>query len=175
MNTIIDKLEIENSVDELLLILDKDIEHLEDNISRLDQLRSSVVKQDNDSLTKLLATIQSESKIYHSNELKRLVLRKKLAAVFNCDPKEITLSRLGTHLTTHNHVEITKRKSRLQELIHLLKKEYSSTQFLLADCARFNRLLLKNIFQTGQSENLTYKPTGAAERQRDTVFMNLQI
>ncbi len=175
MNTKTLKFEIDNSVDELLRVLDKDIEHLEDNISRLDQLRSLVVKQDNDSLTQLLTTIQSESKTYHSNELKRLVLRRKLATAFNCDPKEISLSRLGTHLTDHNNAEITKRKSRLQELVHLLKKEYSSTQFLLADCARFNRLLLKSLFRTGPSENLTYKPTGTAERQTDTVFMNLQF
>ena len=175
MNTEISEREIEDCVDQLLVVLDKDMEYLEDNISRLNELRSLVVKQDCDALNQLLRNIQSETKTYHQNELKRQILRKKLAAVFNCSPEKITLTRLETSLTNSKSTEVTKRKTRLQELTRLLKKEYAGTQFLLVDCTRFNRLLLKSIFDAGQSENIMYKPTGTTERQTDTVFMNLQF
>ena len=175
MNTEIPGLEIEDCVDQLLVVLDKDIEYLEDNISRLNELRGLVVKQDCDALNQLLRNIQSETKTYRQNELKRQILRKKLAAVLNCGPEEITLTRLGSRLTGSKNNDVSKRKTRLQELTRLLKKEYAGTQFLLVDCARFNRFLLKRIFDAGRSENLTYKPTGTTEQQTDTVFMNLEF
>ena len=54
MKTEIHKLEIEDCVSQLLTVLDKDIEYLEDNLTRLDNLRRLVIKQDNDLLGRLL-------------------------------------------------------------------------------------------------------------------------
>lgn len=168
-------IEIEDCVNQLLTVLDHDIDYLEANIARLNELRALVVKQDSQSLSTLLAAIQSAAKRYQGNELKRQMLRVRLAALLSCSPKEITLTRMETHVTNGRNADIASRKNRLQALTGLLKKEYLGVQMLLADCARFNRLLLKIIFETGRSETITYKPTGAAQRQTDTVFMNLQF
>jgi hypothetical protein len=168
-------LEIEEIIDQLIVILDRDIRHLEDNIAILDQLRRLVVKQDNAALSQLLESIQSETKNYRENELKRQALRKELAVMFGCSIEQTTLSRIEGHLAQEKRIEIVKRKSKLRTLAGLLKKEYLSTQMLLADCARFNRMLLKNIFEAGRPESITYSPRGAAQRQADMVFMNLQF
>jgi hypothetical protein len=168
-------LEIEEIIDQLIVILDRDIRHLEDNIATLDQLRRLVVKQDNTALSQLLGSLQSQAKNYRENELTRQTLRSELAFMFGCSVEQITLSRIEEQLAQEKRTEIIKRKSKLRILAGLLKKEYLSTQMLLADCARFNCMLLKSIFEAGRPESTTYSPRGAAQRQADTVFMNLQF
>lgn len=175
MKTQTTEFEIEKYIDRLLAILDKDVEHLENNISKLNELRSLVVKQDNDALTGLLENIRTESMAYRDNERNRQMVQCKLADLFDCPLEQLTLSRLEKELPLQRKSEIVVRKNKLRMLAGMLKKEHLSTQMLLADCARFNRLLLKRIFETGRSQNIMYKPTGTTERSTDNVFMNLQL
>lgn len=167
--------QLETCVEQLLAVLDNDIAYVEANIARLNDLRSLVIKQDVDAMNRLLANIRTESTSHENNEFKRQTLRKKLAAMCGCPLEEITLTRIETLLPYSKNSGITQRKTKLQALTGTLKREFISTQTLLADCARFNRMLLKSIFEIGQTENLTYKKTGAAYRQADTVFMNVQF
>ena len=175
MKTELTERRIEECAEQLLAVLDKDIEYLEDNIAQLNELRRLVVRQDTDSLGQLLAALQAGSKTYQDNISKRQMLRKKLAVMMNCSFEETTLTRIEAQLNDGKNRDVAKRKSRLRTLTARLQKEYVSTRRLLADCARFNRLLLKSIFETGQSDNITYNSTGARQRQTDTVFMNLEF
>lgn len=168
-------LEIEEIADQLLVVLDRDIRHLEDTFTKLDQLRRLLVKRDNHALNQLLGNIQSQANEYRENESTRGILREKLALMFGCRIEHVTLSRIENNLTQEKKTELVKRQNKLRTLTGLLKKEYRTTQLLLSDCARFNRMLLKTIFETGQSKTITYKPTGNTERQTDTVFMNVQF
>ena len=52
-------IEIEDAVDKLLAVLDEDIRHIRKSLSRLDDLRHSVIKRDDASLHKLLEDAQS--------------------------------------------------------------------------------------------------------------------
>ena len=58
-----------DKVDELLIILDKDAQHIQESLSRLNELRGLVIKRDDAALGKLLGSIQSESNSYRSQEL----------------------------------------------------------------------------------------------------------
>ena len=167
-------IEIEDRVDELLAVLDRDIQHMQESLSKLDELRSSVVKRDDATLGKLLESIQSESDNYKNNELKRQSIRKDLAAVLNCSPGQVTLSRLEAELTGTKKAQVGERKTILRSLAEELKKEHLSTAMLLSDCARFNKLLLKSIFELGRTATITYDSNGATRRQTDTAFVNLQ-
>jgi hypothetical protein len=167
--------EIEDKVNQLLAVLDKDIRHIEDTLSRLNELRSFVVKRDDASLQKLFESIQSESNSYKENESKRRLLRQELATALNCDFKQMTLSGLETELTGEKKTEVTQRKIKLKTLAAKLKKEYSSTVMLLSDCARFNSMLLKSVLELGQAGTITYNPRGFAERGANSAFMNLQF
>ena len=48
-----------DKVDELLAVLDKDIEHIQRSLSRLNELRRLVIKRDDTALGKLLESIQA--------------------------------------------------------------------------------------------------------------------
>ena len=167
--------EIEDKVDELLAVLDKDIEHIQQNISYLNELRSLVIKRDGVALSKLLERIQSETNSYKDHQLKRRSIRKKLASIFDCDFEQMTLSKLETNLPEEKKAQVTIRKTKLKTLVKELKKEHISTALLLSECARFNNLLLKSIFRLGESGTVTYNSSGTTKRQNDTAFVNLRF
>ena len=65
-----------DKIDELLAVLDEDIEHIQDNLSRLNELRSLLIKPSNESLDRLLENIRADSDSYAANELKRQSIRR---------------------------------------------------------------------------------------------------
>ena len=142
-----------DKVDELLAVLDKDIEHIQRSLSRLNELRRLVIKRDDTALGKLLESIQAESDSYRSHELKRQSARKELAIAFGCSLKQMTLSRLEG----------------------VLSGEHLGTALLLSECARFNNVLLKTILDLGKTETVHYNCNGATSRQTETAFVNLQF
>jgi len=66
-------------------------------------------------------------------------------------------------------------QTELKALTGELKKEHLRTALLLSECARFNSLLLRSIFDLGQTGAVYYNSNGATKRQMDTAFMNLQF
>ncbi len=168
-------IEIEDKIDQLLLVLDKDIQHIVENLSKLNDLRGLVVKRDDVSLHELLESIKSESNSYKENELKRQSLREELATVLDCSLEQMTLSRLETELSGEKKAEVAQKKTKLQTLAQKLKKEHLSTMMLLSDCARFNSVLLKGVLEFGQAGTITYNPKGFAKHQASSTFVNLQF
>ena len=168
-------IEIEDKVNQLLTVLDRDIQHIMENLSKLNDLRGLVVKRDDISLHKLLERIKSESNSYKENELKRQSLREELAIAANCSLKQMTLSRLEAELSGEKKAEVAERRTKLQTLAEKLKKEHLSTTMLLSDCARFNSVLLKSVLEFGQAGTITYNPKGFTDRQANSAFVNLQF
>jgi hypothetical protein len=166
---------IEDKIGELLVILDRDIQHIEGCLLLLNELRSLVIKRDDASLGKLLEGIQAESNSYKSHELKRQSIRKELAIAFGCEVEQMTLSRLEAVLPVGEKAEVTERKVKLKSLTEQLKKEHLSTVMLLSDCARFNSLLLRGIFDLGKTGMVYYNSNGAAKRQTDRAFVNMEF
>lgn len=166
---------IEDKVDELLDCLDKDSRHIEQSLSQLNELRRLVIKRDESALSRLLENIQTESDSYKSHELKRQSIRKELAHDLDCSFEQITLSSLESTLPEAKKAQVTQIKAKLKLLIEELKKEHLSTALLLSECARFNNLLLKSIFDLGKIGVVYYNSNGAARRQTDMAFVNLQF
>jgi len=171
----IEEVEIEGKVNELLAVLDKDIQHLQQSVSCLNELRSLTIKHDDSALSKLLERIQSESGSYRNHELKRQSIRRELAVALGCDLKEMTLSMLGDNLPEEQKARVTTTKTKLNELVKELRKEYISTSFLLSECARFNKVLLKSVFGLRESGVVTYTNNGAAKQQTNTMFVNMRF
>ncbi len=167
--------EIEDKVDELLACLDKDSQHLQESLSQLNKLRSFVIKRDDSGLGQLLKIIQVESNSYKHHESKRQTIRKELANALGCNTEQMTLSGLEANLPKEKKAQVTKKKAKLMSLIKELKKEYLSTALLLSDCARFNNLLLKSIFDLGKTGAVYYNSNGATKQQTDLAFVNLQF
>ncbi len=167
--------EIKDKVDKLLTCLDKDSQHIQESLSQLNKLRSYVIKRDDSGLSKLLKTIQSETSSYRKQESKRQTLRKELANALGFDTEQMTLSALEALLPKGKKDQIIKKKAKLMSLIKELKKEHLSTILLLSECARFNNLLLKSIFDLGKTGAVYYNSNGATKQQTDMAFVNLHL
>jgi len=167
--------EIEDKINELLVVLDKDIQHIQDSLSRLNELRSLVIKRNDADLGKLLESIQTESDGYRSHELKRQSIRKELANALDCNFEQVTLSGLEAVLPEEQKVQVATRKVQLRALTEELKKEHLSTVMLVSDCARFNRQLLKSVFDIGKMGVVYYNSKGSAKRGMTEAFVNLQF
>ncbi|UCF43630.1 MAG: flagellar export chaperone FlgN [Planctomycetota bacterium] len=168
-------IEIGAKLNELLHCLDKDIEQLRGSLSLLNELRSLVIKRDEDSLGRLLESIQTESDTHKGQELKRYAIRKELALALGCGSEQVTLSKLEAVLPEEEKAQVAERKAQLKALINKLKKEHLSTALLLSECARFNRLLLKSILNFGSTGTVYYDSDGSTKQQSDTAFVNLQL
>jgi hypothetical protein len=167
--------EIEDKVDELLHVLDMDIQHIEENLSRLNELRSLVIKRNEADLKRLLESIRAESDSRRKHELERTRLRKELANALNCNLKDMTLSKLETILSGEKGIELAAKKAELKALAGRLKREHLSTTMLLSDCARFNRQLLKCIFDLGKMGIVYYDSKGSTKRGTTEAFVNMQF
>lgn len=166
---------IENNVDELLAVLDEDIRHIHDSLLQLNELRSAVIKRDDAALNRLLGTARAKAGSYAANESKRQILRKDLANALGCNVEQMTLTRLESRLPIEKKAQIANKKAELRRLTDELKKEHLSTSILLSECARFNSLLLRSIFDLGKTRTVTYRANGAANRQMDGTFVNLRF
>jgi hypothetical protein len=149
--------------------------HIRQCLDHLNELRSLVIKRDDAALQALLEKIRAEADAYIANELRRQTLRKELAAMLGCEFQQVTLSRLETELPTDTRPRITQRKTQLKALTRQLRKEHAATSLLLSECARFNSMLLKNIFNIGKTQTLAYNCCGKTTLQADTGMMNLRF
>jgi hypothetical protein len=166
---------IEDKVDQLLVCLDRDARHIQESLQQLNEMRRLVIKRDEAALGKLLENIQGASDCYRDHELNRKSIRKDLADRLGYNVEQITLSALEPCLPEAKKDRVTQMKAKLRSLSAELKKEYLSTALLLSECARFNNMLLKGIFDLGKTESIHYKPNGETRRHIDTAFVNLQI
>ena len=166
---------IEDKVDQLLVYLDRDARHIQESLQQLNEMRRLVIKRDEAALGRLLENIQGASDCYKDYELNRKSIRKELADRLGCNVEQITLSALESCLPEAKKDRVTQMKAKLRSLTAELKKEYLSTALLLSECARFNNMLLKGIFDLGKTESIHYKSNGETRRHIDTAFVNLQI
>ncbi len=167
--------EIEKKVDELLTCLELDIRHIEETLLRLNELRSFVIKRDDAALGRLLENIRAGSESYRNNESRRQSIRKELADALDCEPKQMTLSVLESHLPESKCRLVGETKDKLRSLTFELRKEHLSTALLLSECARFNNALLRSIFEIGKTGVVCYNSNGSTMRQIDTALVDMKF
>jgi hypothetical protein len=160
-------IEIENMAGEMLECLDVDIEHFRENLARLNEMRGLVIKRDDAALQALLDDIHLESESYKENESRRQMIRKKIADSLECGIEKITLSLLETTLSEPKRRQVCEKRTQLKSLVNDFKKEYSSTIVLVSECARFNKMMIKSIFNHGKTNPMYYGANGAVREQKD--------
>jgi hypothetical protein len=183
-------------VERLMVVLDKDIQHIQDSLSTLEQLRSLLIKRDDAAMDKLLENIRADLDSYAANDLERRLVRKELASVLGFSIEQMTLSKLEAVLTGDERIQVADKKRKLTALISELRKEYLSTALLLSECARFNNLLFRSILDLGKVgqpkgldkisrkgwpspkstfSGLIYSSDGSAKRQTDMNLVSLKF
>ena len=169
-------LEIERKVDKLLECLDKDVQQIRQNISYLNEMRSLIIKRDDAALDKLLQSVQEISEVYKDNETDRQSIRKELADLLSCSIEQITLSKVEENLPETSRKRVIETRENLRSLIEVLRREYSSTVMLVSECARFNKLLLRSIFDLGKTGTFSYDARGTTRRQDgEAALMNVKF
>jgi hypothetical protein len=166
---------IEDKVDQLLVCLDKDVRHMQESLLKLNEMRRFLIKRDEAALGELLESIQADADSYREHELNRKSILKELADCLGCSFEQVTLSALQAIFPEEKNDQLTRIKENLRSLAAELKKEYLNTTLLLSECARFNNMLLKGIFDLGKSDLVHYNSNGVTRRQIETAFVNLQI
>lgn len=157
----------------LLEVLDEDIRHLESTLSRLNALRSLLIKREDAALQRLLEEVRGQADAYQANERRREQLRQELAADLGCAASALTLSTLADAWAGHAvGVALAERQARLRSLTAQLKREHALTVLLIRDCIRFNRSLL-HVFLGSGGGGTTYGATGAAKHEINGTLMSM--
>ncbi len=168
-------IELENKLDELLAHLECDVEYMQNCLLYLDELKKLVIKRDEAALRGLLEVIQAELAGHKKHEQNRQLARKNIAEALGCSNTEITLTALLKFLPQDKYTRLVDIREKLKSRIERLKAEYASTAMLVAECSRFNSLVLKSIFAQGKTGGTYYNANGAANRQSESAFVNLKL
>lgn len=174
---------IESRIAALLEVLEADARHLASALSRLDLLRSLLIRRENAGLERLLGDIHQQADAYRAIEQKRQQLRRELALELGCTEGELTLSRLREELTRHACSEaerrlaaaVADRQARLRSLAAQVRREHSLTALLLQEAARFNQSLWRVFLGSAGRGCTTYSPTGTACRDAGAALMSMQF
>jgi hypothetical protein len=166
---------METEIAALLDVLDADIWHIESTLSRLDTLRSLVIKREDAALERLLDEIRQQADAYKSNERKREQIKRVLAAGLGWKEGDLTLSKLRGELAGQARAAVADRHTRLRTLTIRLKREHMLTVLLIRDCARFNRSLLQAFLGSCGRGGTTYTPSGAAKKQPGASLVSMKL
>jgi hypothetical protein len=164
----------QNLVEELLVVLVEDIEHISSMLQRLDQLRGAVIKKDENFLRQLLDAIQDETEKHNMIESRRSDVRRKLAISLGCDETEMNLSKLCLYLEPGPRKMVEVKQVELKQLAEKLKREHTITAMLLNECTRLNSMMLRGIFTKG-NPSVTYNARGNASWQSQREIVNLRL
>lgn len=166
--------ELEVLADELCVVLDKDIAHIELTLERLDSLRGAVIRRDEYGLRALLERIQTEGTEYKLVEAMRDGIRGRLAILMGLDFEQMNLSALCSVLEGERQVAVFSRREILTELTNKLRMEHSCTMILLRECSRLNKAMLKGMFGRG-NETVTYTSGGIAQWEIQNEMVNMRL
>lgn len=165
--------QMEKDIVELLEVLDTDIVNIERDIKVLDELRKSLVTQNEQNMLRLLYVVRLSIQNRQSNEARRFRVRKRLADMLGIAVEKLTLSKLHGYIEEPYQMALAEKKNVLSQIVERFKTEHEATVFLLSDSARFNSLLLRSLIGLSSTESITYKP-GKVSRTDSAAFVNMQ-
>ncbi|MHC4270926.1 MAG: flagellar export chaperone FlgN, partial [Planctomycetota bacterium] len=160
---------------QMICCLEKDVQHIEHILENLDKIRALVLKRDEDTLKELLEQTQAKADEYKNQESGRQLICMELARLLNFNVQQLTLSKLEQLLPEKLREQMEEKRIKLKSLTNRLKKEHLNTVLLLAECARFNRMVLNGIFRFGKTDVTTYSSSGTTRQQAGKSFMNFNV
>ena len=123
-------------------------------------MRSAVIKRDDASAGQDSRRDTHETQSQQMQEQQRKLLRKELAEILDCSCEDVTLTRLQEILPDGQGDILAEKKEQLRTLGGQAEEGIFCHSFLLAECERFNRLMLNTIFNKQRAEVITYDAGG---------------
>lgn len=163
------------AVERLSAVLDSDIENLQKMLTRLDSMRSAVIKRDDAELAGILNEIRSDEQIQQERQNQREQIRREIAEIFEVSLEKITLTFLEKRVSETQKKILADKKKQLRILSGDLKREYAATVFLLGQCAKINKQMLDAIFNRGKGDAVIYDSGGTARRENGAAFVNMKL
>jgi hypothetical protein len=166
---------LEAVASEMLNVLDDDAANLRATREMLNQLRGGVIKHDDAGLESLLAGMQSQQQAFRDVASRRQKIRDKAANLLTIPAPQVNLTALMTRLDEPLRNELGVRKRELEELIASVRAEYISTVTFVAECSRFNNMLLNGILSGTLKGARTYSPSGRAQMGGRSGLVNMRF
>ena len=160
----IDMEKLNTLADELVDVLDEEMLRIELTLERLDEMRTAIIKRDDDSLGELLGIIQNEQHDNLSLDNKRRAVCVRMAHLTGVEVEQANISGMCGFLADDRRAALTEKQSQITKMAGKLKIEHTATTMLLRDCVQLNRAMLRGLFGT-QSETATYNASGNSSTQ----------
>ncbi|MFP3937100.1 MAG: flagellar export chaperone FlgN [Phycisphaerae bacterium] len=165
--------QITETLAELLEVLDEEIAVLSDRLEQMELLSSAIAHRDDDAMEPVLDQMEQTQSRQQQTDTRLAKVREMLASLTGIPAGELRLWRLVRELPEPASGKIASRRHRLVELSDTLRRSHLRTVLLLAESARFNRLLLETMFPAGEPVT-TYDSGGTDHWRPDTGLVDTE-
>lgn len=138
-------------LERLVEVLDVRMLELENILKRLDALRASVIRRDQQTLTEMLQQVRQESVHHQQNDDLLHRLAERLGQTFGIEPP-VCLSKLIPQTPLEWQEILKEKQQQLKQLAVKVQNAYTATDLFLRQCILLNRQLLEAMSGQGASQ-----------------------
>lgn len=160
----IDARQIESHVPPLLEFLDAGASSVCRMLEMLAQLRAALIRRDEPALRQMQESLPQILVQREEMESQLRYFCLQFSEWLRCPAEQINLTRIAAALPLPWQKQLQKKQQSLQKLVNQLNVEHRSTELLLRECDRLNRLLLAGILGN-RNQTLTYTSSGLTRRE----------
>lgn len=131
-------------LENLVEVLDMRMLELEKILKRLDTLRASVIRRDQQTLMEILQQVRDESAQHQQNDQLLHRLAERLGQAFGIEPP-VCISKLIPQTPFDWQLALKKKQQQLKQLAEKVQSAYTTTDLFLRQCILLNRQLLEAI------------------------------
>jgi hypothetical protein len=150
--------------EELFAFLDDSVVSMQDMLQKLNALRSAVIRRDQPTLEQMLDGMPEMSVLRNAMQQRQQQICQTFAVSLHCPPEKVNLSYIASFLEPAMALELKQKQRLMQDLIARLVREHHSTEMLLRECERLNRMVLDGMIGKA-NQTCTYGSQGRIQRQ----------
>lgn len=169
-----DTRQLESEIQQLLEFLDSGADSIDRMLDMLSQLRAALIRRDEPALRQMQDTLPQVAAERLEMESQLRAICRKFASLLTCPAEQINLTKIASLAPAHQHAQICEKQQSLQTRVNRLAVEHRSTEMLLRECERLNRLLLAGMMGSA-SQTVTYTPSGLSRRELHRSIVSMRM
>jgi hypothetical protein len=170
----IDAEQMDDYIEQLLTFLDGSIICVEQMLEMLSGLRAALIRRDASALQRMQDALPQIAADKQNIEQKLASVCMVFARGMDCPAEQVNLTRIAAVLPLLARMRLLEKQKSLQSLVGRLSVEHRSTETLLHECERLNRLLLTSIVGK-RDQTLTYAPDGRSRRELHRSIISMRM
>jgi hypothetical protein len=160
--------------DQLFAFLDDSLASLQDMLGKLNELRTAVIRRDQNSLQEMSDRMPEMTTLQNDMQRRQRQICQAFAGPLNCPVEKINISYLTLFLEGPKADELKSKQRLLQDLVGRLSSERRATELLLRECEKLNRIILDGIIGRA-NQSCTYGSAGRLQRQLHCAILSTRI